>query len=156
MAYKGKYLPKNLSKYIGDPTKIIYRSLLERRVMVWLDKTPQVKEWQSELVVIKYVSPIDNKVHRYYVDFSMRYINNKGELKSALIEVKPEKQTKAPRLSNTKTGKQTRRYIKEQYTWKVNEAKWTYARQWCLSNGYTFQIWNEKTIDLVTGLRKKH
>jgi hypothetical protein len=40
--YTGRFVPKNASKYLGDPTNIIYRSLWERRVMVYLDEEPSV------------------------------------------------------------------------------------------------------------------
>uniref|UniRef100_A0AB39U0I0 Uncharacterized protein n=1 Tax=Klebsiella phage Phi_KR1 TaxID=3240396 RepID=A0AB39U0I0_9CAUD len=30
MAYSGKFLPKNISKYKGDPRKITYRSTWEQ------------------------------------------------------------------------------------------------------------------------------
>ena len=66
MAYKGKFKPKNPSKYIGDPTNIVYRSLWERRFMIYCDNEDNILSWGSEEVVIPYVSPIDNKVHRYY------------------------------------------------------------------------------------------
>ena len=45
MSYKGKFRPKNPKKYKGDPTNIIYRSLLERRFMVYCDDTPAIIKW---------------------------------------------------------------------------------------------------------------
>ena len=47
MAYKGKYKPKNRNKYKGDPTKIIYRSLWERRFMVYCDENPSIIKRQN-------------------------------------------------------------------------------------------------------------
>ena len=38
MAYKGKFQPSNSKKYKGDPTNIVYRSLWERKFMVYCDK----------------------------------------------------------------------------------------------------------------------
>jgi len=104
------------------------------------------------MVIIKYVSPIDQKVHRYYTDFAVKYTNKNNEIRRSIIEVKPEKQSHKPKISYTKSGKPTRRYMKEHYTWKVNEAKWAYAEQWCKANGYTFEVWNEKDIDKITGI----
>ena len=69
MAYKGKYKPKYRSKYKGDPTKIIYRSLWERRFMVYCDENPSIIKWASEEVIIPYRSPLDKRIHRYYPDF---------------------------------------------------------------------------------------
>ena len=33
------------------------------------DLNPDVLKWGSEETVIPYVSPLDNKIHRYFVDF---------------------------------------------------------------------------------------
>ena len=40
--YKGKFTPQNPSKYIGDNTNIIYRSMWERRCMKYFDINPSV------------------------------------------------------------------------------------------------------------------
>ena len=37
MAYSGKYQPKNPKKYIGNLSRIHYRSLWERKFMVYCD-----------------------------------------------------------------------------------------------------------------------
>ena len=72
MAYKGKYRPTRPYKYKGDPTKIIYRSLWERKFMQYCDSTTNVLEWGSEEIALPYRSPIDNKVHRYFPDFYIK------------------------------------------------------------------------------------
>ena len=59
MAYSGRYIPTNPDKYKGNPMKIIYRSLWERRLMVYCDKKTSVLEWGSEEIVIPYYSPLD-------------------------------------------------------------------------------------------------
>ena len=71
MAYRGKYYPSFPRKYKGDPTNIIYRSLWERKFMVYCDKNTNILEWASEEIAIPYRSPIDNRVHRYFPDFYM-------------------------------------------------------------------------------------
>ena len=65
MPYKGKYRPEHPEKYVGNSSNIIYRSLLERRFMVFCDRNDSVLKWSSEELAIPYVSPIDNRVHRY-------------------------------------------------------------------------------------------
>ena len=60
MSYKGKYQPSYPKKYKGDPTNIVYRSLWERKFMVYCDKNENIIEWQSEEFCIPYRSPIDN------------------------------------------------------------------------------------------------
>ena len=64
--YQGKYQTINPIKYTGDRSKIFYRSSWELRMMKYLDCTPSVLEWNSEEIIIPYLSPIDNKFHRYY------------------------------------------------------------------------------------------
>ena len=96
MSYKGKYKPSYPKKYKGDPTNIIYRSLWERKFMVYCDNNVNVLEWHSEELAIPYRSPIDNKVHRYFPDFFIKYKDVNGRLRSSLIEIKPIRQCSPP------------------------------------------------------------
>tara|TARA_R100000458_G_C8212753_1_gene199671 strand:+ start:63 stop:515 length:453 start_codon:yes stop_codon:yes gene_type:complete len=140
MAYKGKYKPKNPNKYLGDPTKVIYRSLWERRFMVFCDENDSVISWGSEEVVIPYVSPKDNKMHRYYVDFIVETINKRGFKEVTLIEVKPKAQCKEPEV---KGNRKTKRYVREVMRWGVNSAKWKAAREFAENKGWNFKILTE-------------
>jgi len=142
MAYKGKYKPKNTSKYMGNPTNCVYRSLWERKVMTWLDDNPSVLRWGSEQVIIIYRSPIDGKKHRYYVDFFMEIKDKHGKIRSVLIEVKPKKQCKPPE----KPKQKSKTYINESKTWLINQAKWEAAKQVAESRGWEFQILTEDDI----------
>jgi hypothetical protein len=145
MAYRGRYKPTNPQKYKGDPTNIIYRSLLERRFMVWCDINSSVLEWNSEEVVVPYKSPIDMRYHRYFVDFWVRYRDRTGNLKACLIEVKPHKQTMEPKKKEGSV-KPTRRYLNEVMTWGVNQAKWKAATEYCLDRNWEFKILTEKQL----------
>ena len=117
-SYKqGFYTPKNPEKYDGNPNGIVYRSSWEYKFMHWLDANKQVISWNSECIVIPYISPVDSRTHRYFVDFKMKLINNAGETKTYLVEIKPEIQTMPP-----KVGKKTKRYINEVMTYSVNSA----------------------------------
>lgn len=146
MAYKGKYKVKNKEKYDGDPTQVIYRSLLERTFMVYLDTNPSILSWQSEEIIIPYISPVDDKVHRYFPDFFMTYINKDDEEVSALIEIKPKKQTQPPAQPKKKHWKTKQRYLRECVTWEVNQAKWNAAYAYCQQHGYEFKILTEQEI----------
>ena len=42
MAYRGRYSPSNPKKYKGDPSNIIYRSLWERKFMVYCDMNERI------------------------------------------------------------------------------------------------------------------
>jgi len=144
MAYKGRYKPKNITKYIGDHTKVIYRSLWERKFMVYCDTTDSVLEWGSEEVVIPYLSPIDGKWHRYYVDFLVRVKTHKNIIETKLIEIKPKKQCVPPKIPE----KKTRRFITEVKRWGVNSAKWKYASEFAKQKGWQFVILNEDHLSV--------
>ena len=139
MAYSGKYKPINPKKYKGDPTKIIYRSLWERKFMNFCDTKPSVTKWASEEIFIPYRSPRDGKVHRYYPDFYMKT----GD-KESIIEIKPLKQCKPPKEPKRKTAK----YKAECLTYLVNQAKWKYARKWCKARGLSFVVLTEKDLNV--------
>ena len=142
MAYKGKFRPKNPSKYIGDPTNIVYRSLWERRFMIYCDNETNILSWGSEEIVVPYMSPVDNRMHRYYVDFIVEVKQRNGLTKTKLIEVKPKKQCSPPK----KQSRATRRYISEVKTWGVNSAKWEAATKYAENRGWEFQILTEKEL----------
>jgi len=142
--YKGKFKPKNPQKYKGDPTNIVYRSSWELKLMFRLDDDPSVVSWGSEEIVIPYISPIDGKVHRYFVDFIVTRINSKGIKNTILIEVKPKSQTQPPKVPSKKTKK----YLNEVFTWGVNEAKWKYATEYCKDRGWEFVIMTEVELNI--------
>ena len=103
MSYSGRFKPKNYKKYKGDPTKIFYRSLWERRFMVYCDGSASILEWGSEEVIIPYRSPLDNRVHRYFPDFYIKYKNKQGKIIREIIEVKPKKYISPPKKPKRKT-----------------------------------------------------
>ena len=142
MSYKGKFRPKCPHKYIGDPTNIIYRSLWERRFMVFCDTKDSILEWGSEELFIPYKSPIDGKYHRYFVDFIIKTKNKKGYVETRLIEIKPKEQCSAP----TRPSRKTKRYIEAVKRWGVNSAKWNAAKEYAENKGWTFQILTEDTL----------
>jgi len=143
-AYKGVFTPSNPQKYMGDHTNIIYRSSWECRVMDWLDKNPDVVSWASEEIIVPYKSPVDGRWHRYFPDFLVKTRTKDGKLKTTMIEVKPEKQTKQP----SPQKRVTKRYIQEVTTWGVNEAKWAAATEFCLDRSWEFKIVTEKHLGL--------
>ena len=142
MAYKGRYKPKQPKKYIGDPTKVVYRSLLEKRFMLYCDKTDAILEWGSEEVIVPYKSPIDNRMHRYFVDFLVKLKNKDGIIETLLIEVKPKKQCKAPKRPERKT----RTYFTEVKNWGINSAKWKAATEYAENRGWKFLILTEDNL----------
>ena len=144
MSYKGKYYPSYPRKYKGDPTNIIYRSLWERKFMVYCDKNDNILEWASEEIAIPYRSPVDNRVHRYFPDFYMKVKERGGKIKRYVIEVKPAKQTKPP----AKPKRQTKGYIREAYEYAKNQAKWKMAREFCADRQWEFKVVTEKELGI--------
>ena len=143
--YRGMYPPKNPQKYLGDYTKIVYRSSYELRFMKWCDYNDNVLQWGSEEIVIPYVSPADGKVHRYFVDFFIKVKNRNGDIKKYLIEVKPWRFTQEPLIPK----KKTQRFISEVKQWAVNNAKWEAARAVAKTYGWEFMLITEKDLGLM-------
>jgi hypothetical protein len=146
MFHKGKFKPKNSAKYNGDPTNIIYRSSWELRFMIWADEKPSVVKWRSEETVIPYLSPVDNKYHRYFVDFQVQIRRKDNSLFTYLIEIKPEAQTRPPAVQR----RVTKRYITEVMTWGKNEAKWKAADTYAKDRGWEFLILTEKHLGITS------
>lgn len=137
MTYKGTYRPTNPSKYRGDATNIVYRSLWERHCFRWLDTNSDVISWSSEEVVVQYYFPLDKKMHRYFPDL---WYKTKGG-QTFLIEVKPDKETKVPTGS-----KRSARYVTESVTYVKNQCKWEAATKFAKDNGWVFDVWTEKHL----------
>lgn len=146
MSYKGKFKPINYQKYKGDPTKIVYRSLLERKFMNYCDTNDGILEWSSEEVIVPYKSPVDNRWHRYFVDFLIKYKDKTGQMRTVLIEIKPAVQTVAPKRKESSTGRPTRRFINEAVTYAVNQAKWEAAEEYCKDRKWEFRIITDKDL----------
>ena len=144
MSYKGKYKPKHPKKYKGDPTNIIYRSLWERKFMLYCDSSNNILEWCSEEISLPYRSPIDNRVHRYFPDFYIKVRESTGIIKKYIIEVKPKKQTLEPIPQKRKT----KSYIYEVYEYAKNQAKWEAAREFCKDRKWEFKIITENELGI--------
>jgi len=144
--YKGRFRVANAAKYKGDITNIVYRSLWELKFMKWCDSSVSVVEWGSETVIIPYISPIDNKVHRYFVDFYIKVRTKANIIEKYLIEIKPEKFTKPPEIPK----KRTKRFIDEVFQYGVNDAKWKAAFEFCKDRNMKFVILTEKDLGIKT------
>lgn len=142
MAYSGRFTPSNPQKYVGDYKNIIYRSSWECRFMHKFDISDWCVSWSSEELAIPYLSPVDNRWHRYFVDFIIKVKDKNGELKTWMIEVKPKKQTQPPEIKK----RVTKQYITEVTTWAVNEAKWKAAKEYCLDRKWEFVIFTEDQL----------
>lgn len=133
---QGTFNPASARKlFESQKTKpIIYRSSWERRFIIWLENSSNVKRWGNECIGIPYISPLDNKQHVYYPDFIVEFTDGT----TSLIEVKPHSETIKP--TNMKSQYAVNTYVR-------NVAKWKAANYFCQKNGIKFSIITEHTID---------
>lgn len=137
-SYKGLYRPSYPNKYIGDPKKIVYRSLLERKFMRYCDLSDNVTQWASEELPIIYRSPIDRKIHRYFPDFIVKMKTGS----KFMIEIKPSRQCVKPKMPKRKT----KYFMRESLEYIKNQAKWSAAKVYCDDNNLEFKLITEKDI----------
>jgi hypothetical protein len=125
---QGRILIENLTnpKKCKNEGFIVYRSSLERKFISYLDNNSNVEWYLCEGTKIPYFLAEDNKVHNYYVDFTVKI----GD-KIFLIEIKPLKQTMIPK--NKRSYKQMKTFLR-------NSSKWKAAQKYCENNGYIFKI----------------
>ena len=136
---QGIFTPKNQDKFIGS--KAVYRSGLELKFFRFCDDNPNVLEWGSENIIVPYISPLDNRAHRYYVDNYIA-IKEGTQVVKYLVEIKPSKQTKPP----TTKYRKRQHLIYEQKQYVINKAKWKAAKEFCKKKGLTFIILTEKEL----------
>ena len=139
---KSIFKPTKPKKYKGDARNIICRSSWERRFCNWCDTNESILEWGSEEFWIPYLSPIDNRTHRYFPDFIIKVKESTGDIKTYVIEVKPKRQTKPP----IKKKRVSKSYLYEIKTYSVNQAKWNAASEWCKDRKIEFKVLTENEL----------
>tara|TARA_R110001592_G_scaffold181319_1_gene424065 strand:- start:2528 stop:2980 length:453 start_codon:yes stop_codon:yes gene_type:complete len=141
---QGIFKPIYSEKFIGvsDP---IYRSSYELKFFRWADTNSNILAWGSENIIIPYTSPLDGRVHRYFVDNFVIFKDKNNVKQKFLIEIKPASQVAKP--TNVK-NKQRRTILYEQKTWIINQAKWKAAEEWSNRKGYKFLILTEKELGI--------
>ena len=121
--YKQGYLnPDKVKKNVGIGP-IIYRSSLEYKFINWLERSPSVKTWASEIGFVTYIH--ENELHRYFIDFVFEDFNNN----IFYVEVKPRQI-----VMEHKNNPDTKNY-----------KKWEAMLKLCNENeGHYFKIITEK------------
>lgn len=110
--------------------------------MRYCDLNENIIKWSSEEIIIPYKSPVDNKYHRYFPDFYIKYRNTSGKVLESLIEIKPAKQVKGP----TPQKSRSKKYITEVVEYAKNQAKWKAAEEYCKDRLWEFRILTEKDL----------
>lgn len=141
--HQGKFKPKHPEKYEGDWTNVVYRSSWEFHLLRWLDENPNVLFYSSEEIVIPYFYDVDQKYHRYFVDFKVKLRTRSGDIKTVLIEVKPRSQRIKPLVE-----KITKRTEAKVYEWVKNTNKWKAAEKYAKERGWQFMVLDEYDLGL--------
>lgn len=141
---QGVFSPKNPRKYRGNPTQIIYRSSWERKFMDYCDLKDSIVEWSSETTVVPYRYDVDNKMHRYFIDFRITVSEKNGKLQTYLVEIKPAKKTKPPK----EPKRRTKNYIYESLDYVKNQNKWVAARKYAEDRGWKFIVLTENDLGI--------
>lgn len=136
MSLRARFIPQHPEKYAGDATKIFARSSWEVFCMKYFDSRKSIVKWGSEELSIPYLSPLDNKVHNYFPDFFVEYVNSDGKISRELIEIKPFHESDKSQAKSDRS--------KEALA--VNEAKWKAAATFCEQNGLSFRVLTERTL----------
>ena len=140
---QGIYEVKNPRKYVGKH-RPKYRSGWELKFMRYCDSNKNILKWSSEEIIIPYRCPTDNRIHRYFPDFYIKYKDVKGNLREKVVEIKPAKQVKEPKIQKRRTKK----YVTEVMTYAKNRAKWEAAEDFCKDRRWEFQIMTEKELGI--------
>lgn len=145
LTHPEKFL-KVLDEYMGSSQNegyVEYKSSLEYKAIKYADYNPMIKCWSMEPFAIPYIKPTDKKVHRYYIDMFLEFVN--GE--KFLVEVKSYSETIPPVKPKTMHPKAVHRFVNEMMTYKINQAKWESARKFADSKGLHFAILTEKQLN---------
>jgi hypothetical protein len=117
-------------------------------MMSWCDSREFVLEWSSEEVVVPYISPVDGRPHRYFVDFWVKMVDTNGKITETLYEIKPKSQSLKPTAPKNKNRKAQQRYLNEIETYVVNQAKWKAAKAFAVSRGLDFFVLTEEELNI--------
>lgn len=151
---KGRFVPQNPEKYIGNVKNIIFRSSWELSFARFLDRNERIINWSSEEIAIPYIKPTTKHVHRYYPDFWIRYKDRDGQLIEEIVEIKPEKEQQRAlfiiehefKVMPPVYSKNPKTRMYEQLTMLINAAKWQSAIKWCKARNMRFRVLNENSL----------
>jgi len=141
---QGRFRCINPAKYKGNSSNIIFRSSWERKLFSMLDTNPNIIQWNSEEIVVRYRNPLTSRIHRYFPDVWIKKKDKNGKISEALIEIKPYSQTIEPRPQKQKT----KAYITKVEEYVKNQAKWEAAKMFCEERDWEFHIFSERELGI--------
>lgn len=134
---QGFFKPRNPKKYKGNPARIVYRSSWEVHFMNELDRNPDILEWGSEELAIRYFDPVSGRTRRYFPDFIIKKKTKEKKIVKQIIEIKPLHQCFPPKKSAKGSS---RSYLNQMAEYAKNMAKWTAAKQYCNEHNMEFIV----------------
>ena len=133
------YFPiQECKKYFGNGP-IIYRSSWEKKFCLYCERNPEIIQWSSESLSIKYFNPLDEKYHTYFPDFVVKTSNER----TIIVEVKPKAQLKKPNPPKRKTPKQLESYKWAYSAFVTNMCKKKYAEEYAKNRGWEYMLVTE-------------
>ena len=161
--YQGTFVPKHPEKclnfngklYPDKTLPITYRSSWEQILCNFCDMQVNILSWGSEVVEIPYYSQIDNKNHRYILDFLIILRDRSGKIQKYAVEVKPDNQAEKldengnviyPAAPKRKTQKSLLKWQEKCQVIRRNAEKWEAAKLWAAKRGFTFRAITENEI----------
>jgi hypothetical protein len=162
---QGLFIPKNKNKCIklNNQGGLFYRSSLEQKFMIYLDNNNNIIHWNTELIKIPYTKNAwNNKLlemtlteHTYFPDFYYEIKKADGSIARVVAEIKPDHETKPPKLQQNPTAKQMKNFEYSLKEYAKNLDKWKYCIEWCKMKGFEFIIITDRHLNPGKDLRKK-
>jgi len=143
---QGYFTPQNPEKYMGDPSKIVYRSSWELKFLQYCDQNEKVLQYAAEPIGISYWNPILKKQSTYWIDTVMVTKNDDGSTTKWMIEVKPDKYLTPPEPPKILTEKKTLSYAHHAKAYIINSAKFEAAREYAALHNMRFGIITENFL----------
>lgn len=150
--YTVMFPEKCLNSKLYGKTEFIFRSSWEKRVLMRLEVNINVAEWGYELpdMMVEYLfqEPGETapKKHRYFPDVYVGFRRVDGTLNRMVIEIKPKKETQAPKKPVRMTEKAKKNWVTAQITWAKNQSKWLAAAEHFRKMGIKFSVMTEDVI----------
>lgn len=149
-----RFLTENLIGYKGKAKVIECLSSYETKAVRMLQQLYSLKRidgWASEENIFKYIYSLDNKEHRYYMDFTLL----KGDC-VIFVEVKSLSSVTPPKKPKEFKGeKSVNSYRNAVATFVKNQDKWKAVNEWCNEQNskigfekYKFVIWTENELSI--------
>jgi len=151
--HQGLYIPENKDKVIklNGQGGIFFRSGLEKKLMIWLDRNPNIISYASEHIRIPYektdfnqkTQELQTTSHGYYPDFYYELKKSDGSISRVIAEVKPKSETMEPKVPINPTSKQLKNLKYSLDMWNKNLSKWKAMIEYCERKGFEFIIITE-------------